>query len=56
MVELTGTLLAPLAGVVLVTLGAVSPPPHGARVVAVFRGAGAPLAKSAPLLSLSVQP
>ena len=56
MVELTETLVAPLAGVVLLTLGAVSPPPHGATVVAVFRGAGVPLAKSALLLSVSVQP
>ena len=56
MVALTETLVAPAAGAVLLTLGAASPPPHGAKGVAVFRGAGVPLAKSAPLLSLSVQP
>ena len=56
MVELTGTLVAPLTGVVLLTLGAVSPPPHGATVIAVFRGAGAPAKKSPLLLSVSVQP
>ena len=56
MVELTETLFAPLAGVVLLTLGAVSPPPHGARVVAVFRGAGVPIAKSLLLASVSVHP
>ena len=43
MVELTGTLVAPAAGVVLLTLGAVSPPPHGASGDAVFRGVGVPI-------------
>ena len=56
MVELTGTLFAPAAGVVLLTLGAVSPPPHGASGDEVFRGVGVPPAKSALLLSVSVQP
>jgi hypothetical protein len=56
MVELTETLLAPVAGVVLLTLGALSPLPHGATAVAVLRGAGVPIAKSLLLASVSVQP
>ena len=55
-VEFTETLFAPLAGVVLLTLGAGSPPPHGASVVAEFRGAGVPIAKSLLLTSVSVHP
>jgi hypothetical protein len=56
MVELTETLFALSAGVVLVTPGAPSPPSHAARVVAVFRGAGVPIAKSLLLASVSVHP
>ena len=55
MVVLTETLVAPAPGVVLLTLGAVSPPPHGASGEALFRGPGAPTAKSVLLLSVSVQ-
>jgi hypothetical protein len=54
--ELTETLVAPLEGVVLLTLGAESPPPQGASGEAVFRGVGAPMAKSELLMSVSVQP
>ena len=53
---LTETFVAPTAGVVLLTLGAVSPLPHGASVVAIIRGAGVPMAKSLLLTSVSVQP
>jgi len=56
MVALTETLAAPAAGVVLMTLGAVSPPPHGASGDPVFRALGVAATKSAPLLSVSVQP
>lgn len=33
-----------------------SPPPHGVAVVALLRGAGAAVSKSAPLSSVSAQP
>jgi hypothetical protein len=56
MLELKATLVEPPAGVVLLTLGAASPPPHGASGEAVFRGFGAPAVKSPELLSVSVQP
>jgi hypothetical protein len=56
MAALTDTLTALPAGVVLLTLGAVSLPPQGAAAVAVLRGAGVPVAKSALLLSVSVHP
>ena len=54
-VEPTATFVAPLAGVVVVTEGALSPL-HGARGDAVLRGVGVPVEKSALLLSVSVQP
>src|ERR671937_302530 len=55
MFALTATSVAPFAGEVLATAGAVSLPQIwvGVRVV---RGAGAPATKSAPLLSVSWQP
>src|SRR5580765_6295864 len=56
MVELKATLVAPLAGVVLLTKGAVSPPPHGAGVVPDQRGDTADTEKSTLLPSVSVQP
>src|SRR3954447_3184911 len=51
------TATAPFAGVVEVTNGAVSvTTPHACGGVSMLRGAGAPVLKSAPLLSVSVQP
>ena len=49
------TSVAPSAGVVLLTVGAASVT-HGLRGDAVLRGFGAMAVKSAPLLSVSVQP
>src|SRR5688572_1261485 len=46
---------APAAGVVLDTVGGVSTAPHGVSADALFRGAGVTTAKSAALLSESVQ-
>src|SRR5262249_31968598 len=54
--EPTETPVAPLTGVVLMTPGAASPPPHGAGAVAEFRAAGVAAAKSVLLLSVSVHP
>src|SRR5690349_11493192 len=51
----TGTPAAPSAGLVLATLGAVSALQSWSGD-AVFLGAGEPVAKSAALLSVSVQP
>ncbi len=52
------TPVAPPVGVVDVTIGPTSGGgvPHGAAVVAEFRGAGAPAVKSAAFESVSVQP
>ena len=56
MVELNATLVARLSGVVLLTKGAGSPPPHGAALVPDQRGDTADTEKSTLLRSVSVQP
>jgi len=53
MLASSGTPVAPSAGRVEATCGPVA---HGASGDDVLRGAGAPAAKSAALLSVSVQP
>src|SRR6266545_3866310 len=54
--EAATTPVAPPAGVVELTVGAASPPPHGAAAVLELRGAGGPALKSAEFESVSVQP
>jgi hypothetical protein len=49
------TVAANVAGQ-LATTGAFTVPPHGLSGEAVLRGAGAPVVKSALLMSVSVQP
>jgi hypothetical protein len=54
--ELTGTLVAPDTGVVLVTVGAASPPLQDCSDDVLLRGFGASAWKSALFTSVSVQP
>jgi hypothetical protein len=52
----SATLVAPSTGDVLATVGGTSTTPHKFVGDAVLRGLGAPVAKSLPFWSVSVQP